>query len=108
MIEAAKQKLLKYSLIASIVFNVGFVAEHGVAYLVTHSGRIHADVQVDGWSIGGGTKEAVAREQQLAALEAAMPVNAMTATPTNYRQDVPGLPKIGVPDSPLPQRKPAR
>jgi hypothetical protein len=93
MIEATKQKLLKYSLIASIVFNVGFVAEHGVAYLVTHSGRIHADVQVDGWSIGGGTKEAVAREQQLAALEAAVPVNALTPAPKPQ-------------EGPLPSRKP--
>ena len=88
-----KSRTMKYLLIASFAVNLAVAAEHGTAYLVAKSGRLHADVQIDGLQIGGGTAQLAEREQQLAALAGAMPISAVTPPPAA---------KVSVPD-----RKPA-
>jgi len=93
-LEAPKPRALKYVIIASLALNLAFGAEHGIAYLGAKTGFVHADVEFDGLSVGGGTSQHAAREQQLAALETALPVKALTPPPA-------------VQTPPLPQRKPS-
>jgi hypothetical protein len=93
MIDAIKSKLVKASNRASYTINLTVIALLAFAYLAVHTGHARADVQLDGWSIGGGTSEHAAREQKLAALETALPVAALSPA----KSDAP----------PIPQRKPA-
>ena len=72
-----------------------------LAWVGAKSGRIHGEFQVDGIIIGGGTEQHATREQQLAALEAAMPVNALTPPVNAASSQKPQ-------ESPLPQHKPVR
>lgn len=98
-----KIKLLKYALIASVLFNIGFIAEHGTAYLVAKSGRLHADVQVDGWQFNGGTAQHAEREQKIAALDGAETKKGAIKTVDDMARDIhdSGL------DAPAPAHKPA-
>jgi dienelactone hydrolase len=91
-----KQKLAKYCFMASLILNLAFAAEHGIAYLGAKTGVVHADVQFDGFSVGGGTAEHAAREQQLAALSAALPASAIKPPPVKPQPD----------NDPMPGRKP--
>lgn len=90
--ELAAQKAKKIGTRTSFALNAAMLAFLAIAYLGAKTGVVHADVQFDGLTIGGGTAEHAAREQQIAALAKAMPVNALTP-PTQH-------------EGPLPTRKP--
>jgi hypothetical protein len=95
MIETAKDKAKKIAHRAVHAYAIATVVLIGFAYLGVQTGHLHAAVEVSGWQVGGGTEEHAAREQQLAALSAALPSAALTYTAT------------ATSEVPLPSRKPA-
>jgi hypothetical protein len=100
MIESAKDAARKWSIRTSLTLNATLIVLLAFSYLAVHTGHARADIQLDGWSIGGGTEEHAAREQQLAALSAAIPSTAVTPPPVR-------VPVVSA-DGPLPSRKPVR
>jgi len=108
MIEAAKQKLKAGIIKFCIAFTIGTFIGIPATVAGLKAAGVKGNIEFPSVVIGGGTEQYTARAQQLAALEAAMPLNAITGTPTNYRQDAPGFPKVGLSDGPLPQHKPVR
>ena len=95
MFDTAKDAARKWGVRSSLTLNATLIVLLAFSYLAVHTGHARADIQLDGWSIGGGTDEHASREQQLAALSAAMPLNAITPQPVKTTAA-----------SPLPQRKP--
>jgi hypothetical protein len=79
--DAAKDKTKRFGTRISLTLNATILALIGVAYLGVQTGHLHAAVEVSGWAVGGGTEEHAAREQQLAALSAALPSSVMTTPP---------------------------
>jgi hypothetical protein len=96
--DAAKDKTKRFGTRISLTLNATILALIGVAYLGVQTGHLHAAVEVSGWQVGGGTEEHAAREQQLAALSAALPSSVMT----------PPTVKTPAVDGPLPRRKPVQ
>jgi hypothetical protein len=84
----------KFAARSSYILNGTVLAFLAVAWLAVHTGHAKADVELVGWSVGGGTMQHAEREQQLAALQTALPVKALTPPPA-------------VQSPPLPQKKPA-
>jgi hypothetical protein len=78
MITTAVIKAKRAGIRTSVGFNIAVVALVGMVCLGAHTGHVHGDVEFTGFSIGGGTEQHAAREQQLAALSAAMPMAAVT------------------------------
>jgi hypothetical protein len=81
MFKSLREKSEKAGLRISLALNALVLAIVAVACLGVHTGHIQADIQLNGWSVGGGTAEHAAREQQLAMLSAALPSSAMTPPP---------------------------
>jgi len=94
MIDTAK----KYATRSSFTLNAAMIVFLGFGYLAVHTGHAKADIEFPGITLGGGTEQHAEREQQLAALSAAMPVTAITPVKT---------PAPAQRGAPLPQRKPA-
>ena len=94
MLTFIKAKTTKYAVRSSIALNLAVLALAGFTYAAANTGHLRGDIEIVGFSIGGGTEQHAAREQQLAALSAAIPSNALTPAPE--KSDA----------SPLPGRKP--
>src|SRR5580700_2870498 len=97
MFKSLREKSEKAGLRISLALNALVLAIVAVACLGVHTGHIQADIQLNGWQVGGGTSEHAAREQQLAALSAAIPSAAMTPPPVVAPAQA---------DAPRPQHKP--
>jgi hypothetical protein len=100
MLDSAKYTAKKYISRLRLAAEATAILLVLLAWAGAASGHIHGEFQVDGLVIGGGTEQHAAREQQLAALEAAMPVNALT--PPVNASAASQKPQ----DGPPPQRKP--
>ena len=87
MLYSAKQKLkaglIKFCIAFTICAFIGIPAT--VAGL--KAAGVKGNIEFPSIVIGGGTEQYTARAQQLAALEAAMPINALTATATVKPQE---------------------
>jgi hypothetical protein len=86
-------RLKKYAARASYMLNASMLLLAAVAYLAAHTGHVKADIEFPTLTIGGGTAEHAAREQQLTMLSAALPASAVT-------------PALQPEEQPSPQRKP--
>jgi hypothetical protein len=95
MFDSAQNAAKKYATRASFTINAVAILLIAFAYLAVHTGHARADIQLDGWSVGGGTDQHAAREQQLAALSNALPITAITPAPMKATVQ-----------PPLPTRKP--
>jgi hypothetical protein len=70
-------RIKRYASRSSYLMNAATVALLAVAYVGVHTGHVQADIQLNGWSVGGGTTLRAEHEQQLAAIATALPVKAV-------------------------------
>lgn len=64
---------------SSYTLNAATIALLAVAYVGVHTGHMQADIQLNGWQLGGGTTAHQQAEQQLAVLATALPVTSLSA-----------------------------
>jgi hypothetical protein len=94
MFTSAKEKARKIAFRASITGNIVAVLVLFAVIGATKAHWLHADFVPPSVSFGGGgTEQRAEAQQQLAALQAALPVNALTPSPKPQ-------------EGPAPQRKP--
>jgi dienelactone hydrolase len=96
MFEYTKATARRFGTRASFALNAVILILAATASLAVHTGHAKADIELVGWSVGGGTSQHVGREQQLAALSAAVPASAVTPPPA----------KVPAVADPMPGRKP--
>lgn len=90
MFTAVKSKAKTFLLRTSLGLNAAALALIIVTALAAKTGYVHADIQIDPVSIGGGTAEHQALNGSLQKLASAVPASAITPAVTRVAaQDVP-------------------
>jgi hypothetical protein len=70
--------ILRRALIVSLLFNCGFIIEHGAGYAAVRTGLVQGRVQAPTVAFGGFD---AAKEQQISMLGDALPMHLMTPPP---------------------------
>jgi hypothetical protein len=97
MFDSAMTAAKRFGMKLSLASNAAMLLLIGFICLGVQTHHIKADIEFPGVSLGGGTSEHAARDQQLAALSNTLPLTSLTPPPVR----APALQA-----APAPQRKP--